>query len=69
MAKMGSLFPVHLRPHRRLRLHYLYIRPVLASKGALDNFRRQVLGSHKNERPQRCACKCVQGLLRLLLLS
>ena len=50
VAKMGSLYPLHLLRYGRLHNHCLYIRPMLASKGALDTFRRQVLGSQKNER-------------------
>ena len=60
MAKMGSLFPGHLRPHRQLLSHYLHIRPMLASKDALDTFCRPLLGSQENQPPRRCACKCVQ---------
>ena len=70
MAKMGSLFPVHLRPHRQLLRHYLRIRPMLASKDALDPFRRPLLGSQEKHQSRSCACKCVQDLLlRLLLLQ
>lgn len=68
MAKMDSLFPLHLLPHRLLPNYHLYIRPMLASKGALDTVRRQMLGSQKNKQSRRCACKCVQDLLRFLLL-
>ena len=64
MAEMGSLFPGHLNLHSSLHSHHLHLRPMLATKDALDTHGGQMLESRNNESSRRGAFQCVSSIVR-----
>lgn len=69
MAEMGSLLPIHLHFHGLQHSNYLHLRPMLATRGALDTWGGQMLGPEESKRSRRGDGKYVQDLCGFLRLA
>ena len=65
MAEMGSLFPGYLDLHSRLYSYHFHLRPMLATKDALDTHGGQMLESRNNEPSRRGSLQCVSNFMRV----
>ena len=64
MAEMGSLFPVHLNLHRSLHSHHFHLRPMFATKDALDTHGGHMLESKDYQPSRRSTFQCVSSPVR-----
>lgn len=64
MAEMGSLLSGHLNLRSSLHSYHLHLRPMLATKDALDTHGGQMLESNNNEPSRRGTFQCVSSFVR-----
>ena len=66
MAEMGSIFLGHLNLYSSLHSYHLYLRPMLATKDALDTHGGQMLEPRNNQPSRRAPFQCVSNFGALL---